>query len=121
MRFRPKIDEHDYNFKTKHIREFLESGSKVRVYVMFRGREMAYTEMGQDVLKRVMEDLTDVAIVEMTPKMEGRSMSLVLAPNPEVMKNLKAARTAKENKEKKGKTEKIKGENTEKANIEPQI
>ncbi|MGH8015961.1 MAG: translation initiation factor IF-3, partial [Candidatus Zixiibacteriota bacterium] len=48
MRFRPKIDEHDFNFKTKHIKEFLETGSKVRVFVLFRGREMAYTEMGQD-------------------------------------------------------------------------
>jgi translation initiation factor IF-3 len=121
MRFRPKIDEHDYNFKTKHIREFLESGSKVRVYVMFRGREMAYTEMGQDVLKRVIEDLTDVANVEMMPKMEGRSMSLVLAPNAEVMKNLKSARTAKEAKEKKEKAEKLKGEKTEKAKPEAQI
>ncbi len=121
MRFRPKIDEHDYNFKTKHIREFLESGSKVRVYVMFRGREMAYTEMGQDVLKRVIADLTDVAIVEMMPKMEGRSMSLVLSPNADVMKHLKAARTAKEAKEKKEKTEKLKVEKIEKANPEPQI
>ncbi len=115
MRFRPKIDEHDYNFKTKHIREFVESGSKVRVFVMFRGREMAYTEMGQDVLKRVIEDLTDVASVEMAPKMEGRSMSLVLAPNANVLKNLKAARTAKEVKEKKEKTEKLKAEKGEKA------
>ena len=121
MRFRPKIDEHDYNFKTKHIREFVESGSKVRVYVMFRGREMAYTEMGQDVLKRVMEDLTDVANVEMMPKMEGRSMSLVLAPNADVMKNLKAARTAKETREKREKAEKLKGEKTEKAKPEAQI
>ena len=121
MRFRPKIDEHDYNFKTKHIREFLESGSKVRVYVMFRGREMAYTEMGQNVLKRVIEDLTEIASVEMQPKMEGRSMSIVLAPNSEVMKNLKAARTAKEVKDKKEKTEKLKGEKTEKANPEAQI
>jgi len=121
MRFRPKIDEHDYNFKTKHIREFLESGSKVRVYVMFRGREMAYTEMGQNVLKRVIEDLAEIASVEMAPKMEGRSMSTVLAPNSEVMKNLKAARTAKEAREKKEKAEKLKGEKTEKAKPEPQI
>ncbi len=121
MRFRPKIDEHDYNFKTKHIREFLESGSKVRVFVMFRGREMAYTEMGQDVLKRVIEDLTDVATVEMMPKMEGHIMTLVLPPNAEVMKNLTAARTAKEAREKKEKTEKLKVEKAEKAKPEPQI
>ena len=121
MRFRPKIDEHDYQFKTKHIREFLETGSKVRVFVMFRGREMAYTEMGQDVLKRVIEDLAEFANVEMPPKMEGRSMSLVLAPNANVLKNLKAARTAKEAKEKKEKAEKFKAEKTEKAKSEQQI
>jgi len=118
MRFRPKIDEHDYNFKTKHIREFLESGSKVRVFVMFRGREMAYTEMGQDVLKRVIEDLAEISNVEMAPKMEGRSMSLVLAPNANVLKNLKASRIAKEAKEKKDKAEKLK---EEKAKPEKQI
>jgi len=118
MRFRPKIDEHDYNFKTKHIREFLESGSKVRVFVMFRGREMAYTEMGQDVLKRVMEDLVEISNVEMPPKMEGRSMSLVLAPNAKVLKDLKAKRSAREAKEKKEKSEKFK---EEKAKPEQQI
>lgn len=121
MRFRPKIDEHDYQFKTKHIREFLETGSKVRVFVMFRGREMAYTEMGQDVLKRVIEDLAEFANVEMPPKMEGRSMSLVLAPNANVLKNLKAVRTAKEAKDKKEKAEKFKAEKTEKAKSEQQI
>jgi len=118
MRFRPKIDEHDYNFKTKHIREFIESGSKVRAFVMFRGREMAYTEMGQDVLKRVIEDLSDVATVEMSPKMEGRTLSLVLSPNANVMKNLKAARTAKDVQGKKAKAEKLKVELAEKAEIE---
>ena len=121
MRFRPKIDEHDYKFKTKHIKEFIESGSKVRVYVMFKGREMAYTEMGQVVLKRVMEDLAEFANVEMQPKMEGRSMSLVLAPNANVLKNLKAARAARETKEKKEKTEKLKPEKVEKPKPEPQI
>lgn len=114
MRFRPKIDEHDYRFKTKHIKGFLESGSKVRVFVMFKGREMAYTEMGQDVLKRVMEDLADYANVEMPPKMEGRSMSLVLAPNANVLKNLKAARSAREAKEKKERAERLKSEKSEK-------
>lgn len=117
MRFRPKIDEHDYNFKTKHIREFLESGSKVRVFVMFRGREMAYTEMGQNLLKRVIEDLAAISNVEMQPKMEGRSMSLVLAPNADVLKNLKSSRIAKEAMEKKEKQEKLK---EEKANSQKQ-
>lgn len=110
MRFRPKIDEHDYDFKTKHIREFLLTGSKVRVFVMFRGREMAYTEMGANVLKRVIEDLGDISGVEMPPKMEGRSMSMVLAPNAQVLKELKASRQAQELKEKKEKEEKFKSE-----------
>jgi len=121
MRFRPKIDEHDYSFKTKHIKEFLESGSKVRVFVIFKGREMAYTQMGQDVLKRVMEDLAGLANVEMPPKMEGRSMSLVLAPNADVLKNLKAARSAREAKEKKEKVEKFKSQKIEKVKSEQQI
>jgi translation initiation factor IF-3 len=121
MRFRPKIDEHDYNFKTKHIREFLESGSKVRVFVMFRGRELAYTEMGQDVLKRVIEDLADISIVDMPPKMEGKSLSLVLSPNAAALKNLKAARSAREAREKKDKIEKLKSETPEKAKTEQQI
>jgi len=89
MRFRPKIDEHDFEFKTKHVRNFLESGSKVRVYVMFRGREMAYQEYGRKVLDRVAEELKDIATVESAPKMEGRNMNMLVAPRPEVMKVLK--------------------------------
>jgi len=89
MRFRPKIDEHDFQFKTKHVREFLESGSKVRVYVMFRGREMAHTEFGREVLNRVIEELQEIAVVEAHPKQEGRNMTMVLAPTVEVMKNLR--------------------------------
>lgn len=89
MRFRPKIDEHDFQFKTKHVRNFLESGSKVKVFVMFRGREMAYQDHGRQVLDRVTEDLKDFATVESPPKMEGRNMNMLLAPRPEVMKRLK--------------------------------
>ena len=89
MRFRPKIDDHDFEFKTKHVRNFLESGSKVKVFVMFRGREMAYQEYGRVVLDRVIEELKDVGSVESTPKMEGRNMNMLMAPRPEVMKKLK--------------------------------
>lgn len=89
MRFRPKIDDHDFEFKTKHVRNFLESGSKVKVFVMFRGREMAYQEYGRVVLDRVIEELKDVGTVESTPKMEGRNMNMLMAPRPEVMKKLK--------------------------------
>ncbi len=95
MRFRPKIDEHDFQFKTRHIRSFLEAGSKVRTFVMFRGREMAYTEHGAKVLERVKEELSDIAIVEVPPKMEGRHMSMILSPTAEVLRKLKDRDTQK--------------------------
>jgi len=96
MRYRPKIDEHDFNFKTKHVSEFIESGSKVRVFVMFRGREMAYKEAGRKVLDRVAEELSEVASIEMDAKMEGRHMSMILAPLPEVLKKLKDSKSRKD-------------------------
>lgn len=89
MRYRPKIDQHDFDFKTKHVRSFLESGSKVKAFVMFRGREMAYTEQGRKLLERVAEELSDIATVESTPKLDGRHMHMVLAPRPEIMKSVK--------------------------------
>ena len=61
MRYRPKIDEHDFQFKTKHVREFISDGSKVKAFVMFRGREMAHTEFGRKVLERLAEELKDIA------------------------------------------------------------
>ena len=95
MRFRPKIDEHDFQFKTKHVRSFLEAGIKVRTFVMFRGREMAYTEHGARVLERVKEALSDIAVVEVPPKMEGRHMSMILSPTLEVLRKLKDRYTQK--------------------------
>ncbi len=92
MRYRPKIDSHDYTFKCKHVREFLESGSKVRTYVMFRGRELAYTERGRHLLERVTEDMADIAVVEVPIKREGRNMSMILGPNAEILKHLRATR-----------------------------
>jgi translation initiation factor IF-3 len=80
MRFRPKIEEHDFQFKTRHVREFLAEGNKVRCFVLFRGRERAHTEFGERLLQRVAEALADVANVEMRPMLEGRSMNMVLAP-----------------------------------------
>jgi translation initiation factor IF-3 len=80
MRFRPKIEEHDFQFKTRHVREFLTEGNKVRCFVLFRGRERAHTEFGQKLLERVALALADVATVEMRPMLEGRSMNMVLAP-----------------------------------------
>lgn len=80
MRYRPKIDEHDFRFKTKHVGEFLEKGSKVKVFVMFKGRERARTEFGYKVLDRVIEELKDVGTVEQKPKLEGRFLAMIMAP-----------------------------------------
>lgn len=103
MRYRPKIDQHDFDFKTRHVREFLEAGSKVKVFVMFRGREMAHTEFGRKVLDRVAEQLAEISLVENPPKLEGRTMTMVLSPKPEVLKksrDAKVAKIAQEQKEK---------------------
>jgi len=80
MRFRPKIEEHDYQFKMKHVREFLEQGNKVKCFVLFRGREKAHTEFGYRILERLSKDLEDIIIIENRPKMEGNSMTMLLAP-----------------------------------------
>ena len=80
MRYRPKIEEHDFQFKTRHVRQFLEEGNKVRCFVLFRGRERAHTEFGQRLLLKVAGVLEDVAQIETHPMMEGRSMNMILAP-----------------------------------------
>jgi translation initiation factor IF-3 len=92
MRYRPKIDEHDYQFKTKHVREFLISGSKVRAMVFFRGREMSRLEYGKKVLERLEEDLKEIAVVDSPARMEGRNMSMVLSPKADVVKKAQAAK-----------------------------
>ena len=80
MKFRPKIDVGDYNTKKKHVERFLAAGSKVKITIMFRGREMAHPEQGLNVLERLAEDLKPYATVEQQPKMEGRNMHMLLAP-----------------------------------------
>lgn len=80
IKLRPKTEEHDYQFKTQHVRRFLQDGHKAKVTVIFRGREMAHTELGRRVLDRIIVDLEDVASVEQMPKQEGRNMTLVLSP-----------------------------------------
>lgn len=82
IKFRVKIDEHDYQTKLGHVRRFLEAGHKVKVTIMFRGREMAHPELGKKILDRVAEDLAEIAVVEMKPLMAGRDMNMVLAPIP---------------------------------------
>jgi len=81
MRLRPKIEEHDYQFKAKHIREFLKEGNRVKIFVVFRGREMAHREFGSKILERLQNDLSDVGEVQQPPKLEGRNLTMILIPN----------------------------------------
>jgi len=76
----PKIDPHDYATKKGHVERFLRAGARVKVTIMFRGREMAHTELGRKILDRLVEDLTDLAVVEAAPKQDGRNMIMVIAP-----------------------------------------
>ena len=80
IKLRPKTEEHDYQFKIQHVKRFLQEGHKAKVTVIFRGREMAHTELGRRVLDRIIDDLEEVATVEQMPKQEGRNMTLVLSP-----------------------------------------
>ena len=80
VKMRPKIEDHDYDFKLKHAREFLEQRDKVKFTVTFRGREMAHQELGYKIIEQVLIDLADVAVVEQSPRAEGRTVSLVLSP-----------------------------------------
>lgn len=80
MRLRPKIDDHDLEFKTRTIAEFLADGDKVKVTVIFRGREIAHSDLGRVILDKVVTDLKDVASVERAPFMEGKTMTVILAP-----------------------------------------
>jgi len=80
IKFRPKIDTHDYETKKRHVVRFLESGAKVKVTIMFRGREMVHAERGLAILERLAEDVKDMSIVESQPKLEGRNMLMLLAP-----------------------------------------
>jgi translation initiation factor IF-3 len=85
VKLRPRTEEHDYATKLKKVREFLEEANKARITVMFRGREMSHRELGQKVLQRVIEDLRETAVIESAPRMEGRQMFMILAPNPRML------------------------------------
>ena len=80
IRFGPQTDDHDYQFKLKHAKEFLEEGNKVRAYVFFRGRSILFKDQGEVLLLRFANDLEEVAKVEQLPKLEGKKMFLFLAP-----------------------------------------
>jgi len=80
MQFRPDTAEHDYQFKKRHVEDFLGNGWKVRATVRFRGREMLHTDLGRNVLTRLKDDLAQIADVEQPPRMETRIMSMILTP-----------------------------------------
>ncbi len=80
VKFRPGIEPHDFDFKVRHARRFLEEGNKVKATMMFRGRQMAHPEIGLEVLKKVAEAIEEVGKVESQPSMEGRTMTMILAP-----------------------------------------
>jgi translation initiation factor IF-3 len=80
MKFRPKIDEHDYTTKMKHVERFLGEGSKVKLTIMFRGREVFHPELGLKILQRVAEQVSEIATVESAPRQDGRNMTMVLNP-----------------------------------------
>ncbi len=98
MKFRPKIDVGDYETKKRHVLRFLDAGNKVKITIMFRGREMAHPEQGLSILERLADDIKDVAVIENQPVMEGRNMFMLIAPSP-------AAKRKKESSDEEGKDE----------------
>jgi translation initiation factor IF-3 len=80
IRLRPKTEEHDLQVKIRHIREFLEEQNKVKVSMMFRGREIAYTEIGRRIMEQIREALSDIGTIDQHPKVEGRNMIMIIAP-----------------------------------------
>lgn len=91
VKYRPKIDKHDLEFKNGHVREFLEQGNKVKVTIMFRGREMAHPEFGREILAKVVEASSDITAGEYdvtTLPIEGRNMSMVLQPSRAILKKV---------------------------------
>ena len=91
VKLRPKTEEHDYDFKIRNVRTFIEEGNKAKITIMFRGREITHRELGTAVLDDVVQDLKDVAIVESTPRMEGRQMFMILSPNAKVAQKARDA------------------------------
>ena len=80
VKFRINVDEHDYEFKKNHVLRFLEDGDKVKATIFFRGREMTHTNLGRQILDRLIKDIADKGIVEFRPRMEGNTLHAILAP-----------------------------------------
>jgi translation initiation factor IF-3 len=89
LQLRPRTEQHDLDVKLKHARRFLEEGDKVKFSLRFKGREMAYQDMGKAMLQKVIASLADIALVESPPKMEGKQFFLLIAPDPAKIKEFK--------------------------------
>jgi translation initiation factor IF-3 len=105
MKLRPRIESHDYDTKKSHIERFLLGGDKVKVTIMFRGREQSRPEMGYKLLARLAEDLAEVSMVEFAPKQDGRNMVMVLAPNRRKSEAVRAKQVARDKTDKPSDTE----------------
>jgi len=99
IKFRPKIDPHDYATKKGHVTRFLSAGNKVKVTIMFRGREMAHTDLGRKILDRLVADLGELVIVDSMPKQEGRNMIMVIGPNKRYLEEQAKQRARAEREE----------------------
>lgn len=86
VKFRPNVDEHDYQFKKNHVVRFLGDGDKVKATIMFRGREITHSEIGRQILERLIQDIAEVGIVENRTRMEGNTMTVILAPKKQAEK-----------------------------------
>jgi len=112
VKFRPKIDEHDFQFKRRNAERFLLGGNKVKSTVIFRGREMVHNEIGRGILNRLASELTEVALIEVPPRQEGMTMVQILSPKKEAApakpkaKAAKAGKTGKDGKDGKAGKEK---------------
>jgi translation initiation factor IF-3 len=93
VKFRPKIDEHDFQFKRRNAERFLLDGNKVKSTVVFRGREMAHAEIGERILVRLAEELGETAVVEVAPRLEGNTMTQILGPSRDVLARQKTRKT----------------------------
>ena len=115
VKFRPKIDEHDFQFKKRNAERFLLDGNKVKSTVIFRGREMAHNEIGRRILNRLASELLEVALIEVPPRQEGMTMVQILSPKKEPPKPVRASKKAD------GGDGKAKAEKPEKAEKAPKV
>ncbi len=99
LKYRPKIARGDFNTKTSKVRKFLEEGHKVKLTIMFRGREVQHPELGRRILDEVSELMEDIAVQESYPELEGRNMIMVLSPDKKAIENLRKAKALKANED----------------------